>query len=382
MGGCPPLEYKIVDKQLIPEENEIPLIRLIFHKYLELGNMTALAQWLNEQGYHTKQWVVKGGRTGGGKDFKESSVRRILSNPVYIGQIVHLAKQKVYKGKHQGIVNLEVYNRVQAYIHRRVQARYNIIKEARKPAFLFRKLYDEQGHKFNLASSNKKNGQKVRYYYNPLGGSYLPLEQFNQFVVNAYKQADWSGMDRNADTSLLTEENLKGRLLRVICNRTSRVNQLKIVFDVQKLNVLLAHLPRMVQPNKNVQLPVVYAQEHCWIKAEFMVDNVSSVRLQHGTSCNILTIRQINESLVRGLVRGWRLKKLLEKEMTTQEWEKASSMNKRIFARYLNLYYLSPEIVTDIMEYKNPKKFTLRTLMDLAEAYSDFGEQEREWGIL
>ena len=108
-----------------------------------------------------------------------------------------------------------------------------------------------------------------------------------------------------------------------------------------------------------------------------MVDNVSSVRLQHGTSCNILTIRQINESLVRGLAKGWRLKKLLEQGMTTQEWEKASGMNKRTFARYLNLCYLSPKIVEDILEYKNPNNFTLRALMDLAESYSDFGEQER-----
>ena len=381
MGGCPPLGYKIVERQLIPEESEVPVIRLIFDKYLELGNMAVLAQWLNEQGYHTKKWFVKGGRTRGGKAFKESSVRRILSNPVYIGQIAHLAKQKVYKGKHQGIVDPEVYNRVQAYIHRRVQARYNIIKEARKPALLFGKLYDEQGHKFNLASSNKKNGQKVRYYYNPLGGSYLPLEQVNQFVINACKQADWSRLDQDADTSLLTEENIKGSLLRVICNRTGRVHQLKIVFDVQKLNVLLAHLPRAVRPNKNAQLPVTYAQENCWIKAEFMVDNVSSVRLQHGTSCNILTIRQINESLVRGLAKGWHLKKLLEQGMTTQEWEKASGMNKRTFARYLNLCYLSPKIVTDILEYRNPKKFTLRALMDLAESYSGFSEQEKEWNM-
>ena len=221
----------------------------------------------------------------------------------------------------------------------------------------------------------------MRYYYNPLGGSYLPLEQINQFVVNTCKQADWSGLDRDADTSLLTEENLKGSLLRVICNRTGRVHQLKIVFDVQKLNVLLAHLPRVVQPNKNAQLPVTYAQENCWIKAEFMVDNVSSVRLQHGTSCNILTIRQINESLVRGLAKGWRLKKLLEQGMTTQEWEKASGMNKRTFARYLNLCYLSPKIVTDILEYRNPRNMTLKDLMNLAERETGLSNQEKLWVV-
>lgn len=378
MGGSPPLGYKIVDKQLIPEESEVPLVRLIFDKYLELGHMAALAQWLNEQGYHTKKWLVKGDKTRGGKAFNESSVRRILSNPVYIGQIAHLAKRKVYKGRHQGIVDPDIYKRVQDYIHRRVQAHYNIIKEARKPAFLFGKLYDEEGHKFNLAASNKKNGQKVRYYFNPAGGNYLPLEQMNQFVLNACKQADWSALNKDADTSSFDEENLKASLIRVICNRTERVNQLKIVFDMKKLKVLLEHLPRTTKQGNEVKLPVVYDKSICWIKAEFMVDNVSSVRLQHGTSCNILTIRQINESLVRGLVRGWRLKKLLEQGMTTQEWEKASGMNKRTFARYLNLCYLSPKIVADIMEYKNPHNMTLKELMNLAERESDFERQEKK----
>lgn len=63
--------------------------------------------------------------------------------PACIGQIAHLAKQKVYKGKCQGIVEPDVYKRVQVYIHWCVQAHYNIIKEVWPPAFLFGKLYEE-----------------------------------------------------------------------------------------------------------------------------------------------------------------------------------------------------------------------------------------------
>ena len=108
-----------------------------------------------------------------------------------------------------------------------------------------------------------------------------------------------------------------------------------------------------------------------------MVANVSSVKLQKGTARNILTIRQLNESLVRGLARGWQLKKLLERGLTTREWEKASGMNKRTFARYINLCYLSPRIVADILEYKNPANLTLRELMNLAKGQVDFEEQEK-----
>lgn len=98
-----------------------------------------------------------------------------------------------------------------------------------------------------------------------------------------------------------------------------------------------------------------------------------------GTARNILTVRQLNESLVRGLSRGWQLKRLLERCKPLRECEKASGMNKRTFARYLNLCYLSPRIVADILEYNNPRNMTLRELMNLAERESDFERQDMEW---
>lgn len=98
-----------------------------------------------------------------------------------------------------------------------------------------------------------------------------------------------------------------------------------------------------------------------------------------GTARNILTVRQLNESLVRGLARGWQLKRLLERGKPLHECEKASGMNKRTFARYLNLCYLSPCIVADILEYHNPRNMTLRELMNLAEGNMDFAAQEKAW---
>ena len=54
-------------------------------------------------------------------------------------------------------------------------------------------------------------------------------------------------------------------------------------------------------------------------------------------------------------------------------------MNKRTFARYINLCYLSPRIGGDILEYKNPANLTLRELMNLAEGQVDFEKQEKVW---
>lgn len=86
------------------------------------------------------------------------------------------------------------------------------------------------------------------------------------------------------------------------------------------------------------------------------------------------------KSAERGLVRAWQLKRLLEySKASLRECEKASGMNKRTFARYLNLCYLSPRIVADILGYKNPANLTLRELMNLADSQMDFTEQKKAW---
>lgn len=138
----------------------------------------------------------------------------------------------------------------------------------------------------------------------------------------------------------------------------------------------------MQEPRQNDLLMPDIGKDTITLRATFYIDNVSSTRLQNGTAQNILTVRQLNESLVRGLARAWQCKKMIESGMTSREWEKASGMNKRTFARYLNLCYLSPRIVVDILEYKNPANLTLRELMNLAEGKTEFKEQEGIWKIL
>lgn len=52
---------------------------------------------------------------------------------------------------------------------------------------------------------------------------------------------------------------------------------------------------------------------------------------ENGSECK----KAVNE-----IISFWQLKNLIEKGQTTREWEKASGMNKRTFARYLNFICL------------------------------------------
>lgn len=82
---------------------------------------------------------------------------------------------------------------------------------------------------------------------------------------------------------------------------------------------------------------------------------------------------------MRGLARGWQLKKRMEQGIIIRQLEKEMHMTKRTITRYVNLCYLSPKIVTDILEYRNPRNISLKELMTLAEGETGFSKQEKEW---
>lgn len=114
VNGRPPLGYQLIDKKLIiiPEQGE--LVRLIYNKYLEDNSLLNLATYLNHEGHTSKKWTSDKGTTWGGKPFTSNSLHRILTNPLYIGQICH--KENIYNGLHKAIITPELWNKVQSAI--------------------------------------------------------------------------------------------------------------------------------------------------------------------------------------------------------------------------------------------------------------------------
>ena len=376
MGGTPPLGYNLKDKQLVPNAQEKTLVNLIFNKYLELGNIQATADWMNQQGYRSKCWQTALGNKRGGHLFRYGSIQRILGNPVYIGKIAHLAANKVYVGKQAALVPCEIFEQVQSKIGNSKDGLREYRSYIRQKALLADKLFDDKGNPYKLTSTTKK-GQKFQYYF-IRNGIHIPVVQLDGFVLDTICRADLSGLDLQADSSYIGFNEAKTCLKRAVCIKTGTDCHVQLELD-KNLFLDICRKNPMQEPRQNDLLVPDIGEHTITLRATFYIDNVSSARLQNGTAQNILTVRQLNESLVRGLARAWQLKKLIEKGQTTREWEKASGMNKRTFARYLNLCYLSPKIVADILEYKNPRNMSLKELMTLASEAINFEKQEKIW---
>ena len=92
------------DRTLSIDEPRAELVRAMYRLYLELGCVSALVAEVARRGWVTPARVTRREGAAGGRPFSRGHLYRILSNPVYIGQIVH--KDQVFAGQHPAIVEM------------------------------------------------------------------------------------------------------------------------------------------------------------------------------------------------------------------------------------------------------------------------------------
>jgi site-specific DNA recombinase len=114
-GGVPVLGYDVdrsgPSPRLVVNAHEAAQVRTIFDLYIRLGTLLPVVDDLRKRGWCNKARVTAKGRRIGGKPFDKQSLHDHLTNPVYLGKVVH--KGDVFDGEHDPIVPLPVFTEVQ-----------------------------------------------------------------------------------------------------------------------------------------------------------------------------------------------------------------------------------------------------------------------------
>ncbi|KLT21745.1 site-specific recombinase, resolvase family [Wolbachia endosymbiont of Armadillidium vulgare str. wVulC] len=165
MGGVLPFGYDVKDKELVINEKEAKTVKHIFERYLELKSMAELARELNREGYRTRSDI-----------FKKATVRRIITNPIYVGKIRHYEKE--YEGKHEAIIEEEKWQKAQELIKNQPY------RKAKYEEALLRGIIKCKSCDVNMTLTYaKKENKRYRYYVcnNHLRGK--NCESVNRTVV-------------------------------------------------------------------------------------------------------------------------------------------------------------------------------------------------------
>jgi DNA invertase Pin-like site-specific DNA recombinase len=160
MGGFVPVGYVKRDRGLVIDEQEAQTVRLIFRRYQELKSVRLLKQDLDRRGLVSKVRVGKNVLRMGGKAYSRGKLYKLLSNPIYKGEIRHL--KACHPGQHLPIIDSALWDRTQRLLSEHAVRSANGSAKP-SPSPLAGKLFDESAQALTPTHSAKK-GRRHRYY--------------------------------------------------------------------------------------------------------------------------------------------------------------------------------------------------------------------------
>lgn len=176
---------------LIINEKEAEVVKRVFKLYLEGNGLTRIAQILTKDGIPVpgeSRDIGKTRRTALYSSWKQTTIRRILDNRVYLGELVQFKRRKINykskrritvpeeeryicKGTHEAIIDEESFNAVQNIL------RKNKSFKGTKHDYLFKGLLycAECGARLNITYSNYALKKYGEYRYTTICYSYSRL---------------------------------------------------------------------------------------------------------------------------------------------------------------------------------------------------------------
>jgi site-specific DNA recombinase len=378
MGGQVPLGYDLKDRKLVINEGEAAIVRRIFMRYCELRSIGDLVAELARDGVTTKLRPYKDGRTVGGIAFTKGPLAYLLQNRTYTGEVSH--KGKVYPGEHDALIDLALWEKAQAILAgNRVERRLG--SKGRAPSLLTSLLSDDYDRPM-MATVTIKEARRYRYYVTRdaargtrgvEGRLRLPAGAIEALVTS--QMADWleavtptEDMDPLVAELTVSKARQHAGMLRQGTQREQRTVLLKLETRVRvyaervTITFTTAYLPQPVLMDVPAKL----------------VDRGSDLRLAIGPDGTDVHAA-VDPVLLKLLALGAAARQHL---VTGKPDSLVETYSKQHLTRLARLGYLAPDIVTAIVEGRQPPSLTGRSLLRCANLPIEWTEQRRVLGFI
>jgi len=400
MGGVPPLGYKPEGRSLVIIPEHAELIRGLFRRYLAIGNVRLLAEALVDEGIRVPRRTMSTGKATGGGSFSRGHVHKILTNPIYLGEIHH--KGKVYEGKHEAIITRELWDEVQALLADNTQGGTRM-PTVKAPSLLAGLVFDEHGEPLVTEHASKpspgKGGEgKIRYRYyvsrclRQVGseercGIRMPAQPLDDVVteklaaifdqpVAVISQAGLEvqpcEMERLTNTCKKIASRLRHGSRRVLRRLISRVEVGKSNIVVETSTSGLAaylNLPLMDDAPEQLRL-TIEAQLRRSGKLVRLVEGGGKALGTGKPQPHIVRLVQLAQ-------RWW--KEMQDDELSVTEIASRHGVDRVYVSRVIRLAFLAPKIGEQIVAGEQAPDLDARTLLRLHSLPLSWEEQERRF---
>lgn len=399
MGGPVPLGYDVVERKLVVNETEAEQVRAIMQMYVTAKSVPELVEMLARNGSHTKVQPKKGGGTRGGCLFKRGNLYHLLSNRVYRGMTVH--KGEAFEGEHEAIVTEELWNQVQTKLAKQGQGGSSR-KVRPRTGVLAGFIYDGEGRAMVLTHTQKGN-RRFHYYanrYETRGdstASRVSARDIENIVIDQLSQTLASGSQIQ---SMLLDDSYKSEQLHNVISRCGKLaTELGVAKYARKQEVVRKILDRIdlhddhvvIRVDNRGLLNIVRADSSVQPTPANLTIELQAIRLRRGKALRLVIPPTSSDQSVQ--MRDEKLIALIAESRTimTQITDNPDKSIPTLAAelgrcrvrmmKVIKLAFLDPDIVTAIVEGRQPLKLTPGKMLasDLPLAWA---EQRRVLGFV
>ena len=394
MGGLPSLGYDVQNRKLVFNEEEASTVVHIFRRYVELRSVRVLQEELDAAGIRSKRRILADGTPFGGQKLSRGALYLMLQNRIYRGEITH--KGSAYPGEHQPIVDEVLWDQVEAILAENRVDRA-IGANAKQPSLLAGLIFDETGERLTPSHAIKK-GTRYRYYVSRsliIGtakdrsqGRRVPAANLETLVITKLRSFL---ADEGAVLNVIREEHVDGAAQSRLIARG-----VKIAKEIESLTldrirvILMALISRVdIRPDyveisiRRLRLVELLGSGSIDLVTQRVTPDNEAVavlrltvraRLQRvGREMKMLVENthdqtEADPALLRIVARAHDIQeRLMQKSgLTLHAIASQEHVTPGYVSRLLRLSSLAPDIITAIVNGKNPPQLTAKKLMRLA----------------
>jgi len=358
MGGNVPLGYDPRGRTLDVNDAEAVSVRHIFTRYLDLGSVHLLKDELAATGVAPKQRTAASGRRLGGGAFSRGALFYLLSNRLYLGEIVH--KDQSYPGQHAAIVEADLFEAVQQRLARNAgPARRGKVGLAPlvPKALLSGRIFDDADNGMIAVCARKASGRIYRYYVSSA------LQQGRKSEAGSLARVPAPALEDLVQDRLTRLGATMDDVRRIEVGRRRLVIHLDDV-GPQTADVDLPATDRIERADHTVTLTI--AASMCWR---------GGAKVAVGPDGAPATFKvQVDLPLLRALIKAetWKLE-LVGGGVTMNALADREGVNRAYAQRVIRLAWLSPALKRAILDGATPAGTSLKRLLqeDIPLAWPD-----------
>lgn len=400
MGGVVPLGYEVQNRKLVVNEKDAGQVRFMFERFLALGTVAALQEELAASRIYSKLRIASNGRRRGGTVITYGALSHLIQNRTYIGEVHHRGQH--YPGEHSGIVECDVFQRAQQKLdENRVTRRdgRNIID----PSLLLGLLFDGQGRPMSPTHACK-GSRRYRYYVSrPDPGlthalARIPAGEVENAVVNqlvsSFSDPDLlHSLIENSGGNGVPIERIRDMLHDIVAKLAHGSNSQRrclLPLLLRRVNLLqntlkvAARVPALSDydqsgatvdnepPSRELSLTVPISTAHIAGEVRMVIEPCS----QPGSAC-------YDPPLIALITKAWAARRALSLDPDGSVAATAAGigLNDEYFRVLLKISFLAPDIVSAIVNGRQPRSLTRQKLARMKGLPMDWEAQRVALGF-